>query len=125
MARTGNFSHSCLYSILINSSGKTLKFGFLPPHGVQLAPDEEYPVFGDIRDVVGRSDRAGYRNQQALARALDRQDIVILQTPNPILMNLTTHLPRMLQLSGAGNTLSTVSPCWDVSGSESDDDIAA
>jgi hypothetical protein len=114
--RQGRFDKSCHYSTLRNTSGVAKTFGFLPPHGVKLDVDEEYSVFGDIRSTVGRGDPAtDRRHHQALVDALDRQDILILSTPSPVLLDATDDVPQILSLDNG--TLSAVDPCWDTSDS--------
>lgn len=101
---------SCLYSTVKNTSGVSRTFGFLPPHGVNLNPSEEYTVFGSILTcMVKRQD------QIAFAAAIDRGDITIINTPNPILLDTGNGTTKMLQLHN--NTLSAVNPCWDTSDS--------
>jgi hypothetical protein len=105
---------SCLYSTVKNTSGSSKIFGFLPPHGRTLATDEEFTVFGDVRQGLGGnrgSDRSvSRRDNAAFEAAIEAGDLEILHTPSPILQDLSTELPKMLQLSGG--TLTTVDPCW-------------
>lgn len=74
-----------LYSTVRNTSGRTKLFGFLPPHGVTLDNNEDYVVFGDIRNVVGSNQGVGggvrRREQTALEAAIDAGDLTIIQTP--------------------------------------------
>lgn len=116
--RTGHFDKSCLISTVQNKSGRTMKFGFLPPHGVELANNEEYTVFGNLLEAVGQGpDRATSRRQhQALAAALDRRDIIIISTPSPIMVDAHTGASKMLHLNSG--VLSAVNPCWNTSDSE-------
>jgi len=116
MSRTGHFDKNCLYSTIKNVSGKKMRFGFLPPHGVELANNQVFTVFGNIIEAVGRGDRVTDKRQyQALADALDRGDIEILTTPSPILQDATTGANKMLRLNNG--TLSAVDPCWRTSDS--------
>lgn len=103
----------CVYSTVKNTSGARKKFGFLPPHGRELAANEEFTVFGDIKVAVGsqRGGRAEARRDiTAFEAAIARGDIQIIQTPAPILQDQTTGESRMLQLDNG--TLSAVDPCW-------------
>ena len=43
---------NCLYSTVKNISGGSLKFGFLPPHGRELAAAGELTIFGNILDFL-------------------------------------------------------------------------
>ena len=105
---------SCLYSTVKNASGIVKIFGFLPPHGRTLAVDAEFTVFGDIRQGLGGnrgSDRSvSRRDNAAFEAAIESGDLEIMHTPSPILQDLSTELPKMLQLSAG--VLSTVDPCW-------------
>jgi hypothetical protein len=102
---------TCEYSTVKNTSGGRMKFGFLPPHGRELAANEEFTVFGSIYEAVVRMERVtSRRNIQALEAALDRGDLTILTTPAPILTNAQGH-PKMLTISD-DNLLTTTDPCW-------------
>lgn len=105
---------SCLYSTVKNVSGKTKKFGFLPPHGRELAANEEFTVFGDVRQSVfgnrGSERSVARRDIIAFEAAIARGDLEIVQTPSPILQDVTTLQARMLQVDNG--TLSAVDPCW-------------
>ncbi len=105
---------SCLYSTVKNISGVAKVFGFLPPHGRTLAIDEEFTVFGDIRQAMGGNrgtERSvARRDNAAFEHAIESGDLEILNTPSPILQDVSTELPKMLQLDSG--VLSTVDPCW-------------
>lgn len=105
---------SCLYSTVKNISGGTKKFGFLPPHGRELENNEEFTVFGDVRQQLGGnrgSERSvARRDNAAFEQAVNDGDLQILSTPTPILQDVTTEEPQMLELDNG--TLSTVDPCW-------------
>jgi hypothetical protein len=104
----------CLYSTVRNSSNQRQFFGFLPPHGIFLNPDEEYHVFGDIRESVVRDERAlAVRLQKSLENALDDGVMEILKTPAPILYDAeeSQQAPKMLVL--VGGQLAVVAPCWE------------
>ena len=51
------FDTSCLFSTVKNGTGGRRKFGFLPPHGRELDTDEEFTVWGDIREAIIGLDR--------------------------------------------------------------------
>lgn len=104
------FDMSCLYSTVKNTSGGRKKFGFLPPHGRELAANEEFTVFGNITDAVIRMERVtSRRNIQALEAALDRGDLEIVTTPAPILE--ADGVSKMLKLTDDLN-LTVTDPCW-------------
>lgn len=105
---------SCLYSTIKNISGVSKIFGFLPPHGRELANNEEFTVFGDVRQQLGGNmgtERSVQRRSNAaFEAAIESGDLEILQTPSPVLQDTVTGLPKMLLLTSG--SLSTVDPCW-------------
>lgn len=102
---------SCLYSTVKNQSGRRMIFGFLPPHSVALDNNEEFTVFGDVRQAIISGDRVtSRRNIMAFEAAVERGDLEIKQTPSPILRDTATHNPKMLNLTSG--TLSEIDPCW-------------
>ena len=109
---------TCLYSTVKNTSGVKKKFGFLPPHGRELAVDEEFTVFGDVRQAVIKDVErvTSRRHILSFEAAIERGDLEIIQTPSPILQDINDGNPRMLQLDNG--TLSDVDPCWHTSISE-------
>lgn len=105
---------SCLYSTVKNVSGVAKTFGFLPPHGRTLARDEEFTVFGDVRQSLG-GNQGGERSVQrrahaAFEAAVENGDLEILNTPSPVMQDTVTGQPKMLQLTSG--SLSAVDPCW-------------
>jgi hypothetical protein len=108
----GGINTNCMYSVFKNTSGVRKTFGFLPPHGRTLDPDEEMAIFGDaysmITQGIERSDAR--RKIMAFEAAKDRGDIDIVQQPNPILSDMVTQEPVMLSV--AGGVVSAGPPCW-------------
>ena len=103
---------TALYTTVRNISGTARRFGFLPPHGRRLDADEELTVFGNILDQVAGFDRVSERREQdALAKALDRGDLAIVHTPAPILQDQSNLDIQQLELDG--NTLTTSAPSWE------------
>lgn len=102
---------SALYSTVMNTSGGRKKFGFLPPHGRELAANEEYTVYGDIREAIIRFERTEARRVIiAFEQAIDRGDIRILHTPAPVLLDQTTGVSKMVNLNNGA--LGIVDPVW-------------
>lgn len=64
---TGNLSD--VQTIVRNVSGKTLKFGFLPPHGQSLANNATFTVSGDVWEYWPRSTQRRWR--KAFQSAID------------------------------------------------------
>lgn len=106
---------SCLYSTVKNTSGGRKKFGFLPPHGKELAADEEYTLFGDIKEAIIRFERTEARRSIiAFERALQRGDLEIINTPNPILEDMANPgSTKMLRL--LNGSLGVIDTCWNTS----------
>ena len=115
----------CLKSVVKNTSGYTRTFGFLPPHGVTLTADEEYEVFGNILDALGsgRSRYAQRRAHAAFQDAIDRGDIALVSTPNPILNDtVNTTSSKMINLTSG--SLAVAAPCWATTDAD-DSEVAA
>ena len=105
---------TCLYSTVKNISGGKLKFGFLPPHGRELAIAGEFTVFGNILDAVanGGSDRVTSRRSiLAFESAIDLGKLEIVNTPVPIMKDITLGGPFMITLDNG--TLGVDDPCWE------------
>jgi len=105
---------TCLYSTVKNISGGSMVFGFLPPHGRELANNEEYTVFGDIRALIGSNAGAEAsvrrRAQVALEAALDQGYIEILNTPSTIVYDATLEAPKMVKVDNGA--VAVADPCW-------------
>lgn len=105
---------SCLYSTVKNVSGSSKIFGFLPPHGRTLANNEEFTVFGDIRQNLGGNQGAERSVQRranaAFEAAVEAGDLEILHTASPIYQDNVTNLPKMIVVGNAA--IAVVDPCW-------------
>lgn len=110
------YDHSCLMSVLRNTSGVEMVFGFIPPHGKRLAAAEEISVFGNILEAINRGDRFGNRHMNALLDALDRGDITIVSTPAPVLFDETNQTSHIIGIDNGTVVISDM--CWEVSLSE-------
>ena len=96
--------------------------GFLPPHGRELANNEEFTVFGNILDAVAQynGDRVTSRRHiTAFATAISEGDIVIVHTPAPIFKDATSGAIKMARTNSG--TLGIADPCWANAGSVVDD----
>lgn len=103
----------CLFSTVRNNTAGRILFGFLPPHGRELAAGEEFTIFGNVVDMIAtrRGDRVSSRRDiQAFEAAISRGDLVIVHTPAPIFQDQTTHAIKMLRLNSG--SLGVVDPCW-------------
>jgi hypothetical protein len=103
---------TCLYSTVKNTSGRSMYFGFLPPHGKTLANDEEATVFGDIREAMFRKSQRKC-SYESLMTELDGDHLTIVLTPAPILWDDSLGHSKSLLLHNGALTLGLV--CWDVS----------
>lgn len=108
------YNTSCLYSTIKNTSGKSRIFGFIPPHGRTLAANEEYSIFGDIRNALGGNrgpERSvARRDMIAFEAAIASGDLQILETPSQIIVDSVTGDSKILGL--ASGVLSDIDPCW-------------
>ena len=66
---------------VINTSGATRHFGFLPPHGVSLDSDVEREFDGDLRSTLGggRGRHSRSREIAALDVACDAGDLCLVE----------------------------------------------
>jgi hypothetical protein len=94
-----------LLSTLKNTSGVEAPFGYIPPHGRRLAPNETITVFGNIVDRVARR---GERYVRALQRDLLSGAITIIATPSQVFDQ--GGAPKVI--SDTAGTLGTVDPSW-------------
>jgi hypothetical protein len=63
-----------------------------------------------LESVIRQERVTSRRHIQAFERAIDRGDIVIVNTPNPILQDIDDDSVKMLQLDTG--SLSAVDACW-------------
>ncbi len=100
-----------LYTRVRNNTGKTRVFGFLGDQGMRLSPNEVVTVRGDLRSTL-----AGHKRKfDGLSRALLAGDLVIEETPPPVLFDEVNETPHLLALRSG--ELGIVDPTWDESGS--------
>jgi len=102
---------NCLLTTVKNTSGGTKKFGFLPPHGKELANNEELTFIGDPYDGVNRGERVtSKRHFDALTASLEAEDLDIISTPTPVLYDETNDSSHILKIEGGA--LFAVDGCW-------------
>lgn len=70
---------------ITNNSGATRTFGFIPPHGVQLADGADVIVDGDLRTVLagGRNRYSRKTELYALTVMAESGDILVEELPDP------------------------------------------
>lgn len=112
---------SCFYTIVKNLSGVRRTFGFLPPHGRTLDPDQELAIFGNLLQSVGSIAGAEHsvrrRAQAALEASIENGDLEIVSTPSMILRDTQTGAVKTVKLTNGA--LVVDDPCWHDSVSES------
>lgn len=109
MAQTPNTD--VLFTRVRNATGATRVFGFLGDRGARLGANETFLQRGDPRDTLAKHKR----KFDGLQRALLAGDLVIEQTPSPVLWDPVLEQAQLLALSN--NVLGIVDPSWDESGS--------
>jgi hypothetical protein len=96
-------------------------FGFLPPHGRRLDVNEEFTVFGDIKQAIISFERTNARRsiiafEQALLTGL----IELINTPAIILEDNANPGAASRSLTLHNGTLGTTSVCWNTSTSNAE-----
>lgn len=109
------YDHSCLVTVVRNGSGATRRFSYLPPHGQELAADEELSVVGSLVEAV-RSGHGGARAVEDLLRDLDAGNLEIISTPAPIAYDATAAASKVIGIDSG--SLYLTDPCWLTSLSE-------
>lgn len=88
-----------LRTIVRNTSGKTRKFSFLPPHGRELADDEEFSIPGDLLSQI-----TSRRAREAFEDAVAAGEIQVRQTGAPIILDDDTGEPKQLVVASGAVT---------------------
>jgi len=102
---------TCLYTRVRNNSGVRKKYGFLPPHGHELAANAELLVLGDLRSRIANHPNARDRQNASFEAALGNNHITLIRTPEPIMYDVLTDATRMIKFSN--NSLVLDDPCWE------------
>jgi len=102
----------CLQSTVKNTSGGSLKFSFLPPHGRELANNAELTIDGHLIEAIRRTGGyvASQRHIAGLKAALAAGDIEIKSTPNPVFYDPTNVESKMLKIDAG--VLYAADGCW-------------
>ena len=95
---------TCLQTLLRNTSGVTKAFSFIPPHGKRLTAGEEISIDGDIWDRIKTK-----RQLDALKRAVEAGDIVIVDTPDERHYDETLDMVKVLGVDNGAVTVDD--PC--------------
>jgi hypothetical protein len=94
-----------LLSTLKNTSGVEGAFGYIPPHGRRLAPNETITVFGNIADQIAKK---GRRSVDSFTKDLENGDIALLSTPSAVFNQ--GGAPKVV--SDTAGTLGVADPSW-------------
>lgn len=90
-----------------NTSGGTKKFPFLPPHGVELADEEEVDIDGDLRTRL-----SGHKRKMAgLNAALLSGDLDIVFTPQQAFYDATADAIKTIRVDD--DVVEVVDATWD------------
>jgi len=112
---------SCLYTTVRNTAGVTKKFGFLPPHGRELAAGEEFTLAGSLVSAISRGEPVtDRRHYQAAEAALNNGDLEVIETPCVVLYDETLDNSKVLNLNNGSTAY--VSPTWDPDSASVDGD---
>jgi hypothetical protein len=113
---------SDLYTTVKNVSGGTRVFGFLGPHGRELANNATYTVAGDLVGQLGA--QRSQRKFQALERALLNGDLAIVKSPSVYLLSETDGVTRELAMDSESE-LGTTEPSYTGGGDFVEGDLNA
>jgi len=91
---------------VINLKASAATFGFIPPHGRRLGPNEQMTVAHDLFAHVANN----ARKRQSLQRAMDNGHFAVLRTPAVQLFDAVSGEVRQLRINNG--TLGTVDPCY-------------
>lgn len=103
------YETNCLYSIVENTSGATLKFGYLGEHGKSLANAGQHTQLGNIVDAISRKEK---RARDAFVRDVAAGRLAIVSTPAAVVYDDTQSASSILTADNGNMTLSP--PCWTV-----------
>lgn len=99
----------CLHTIVKNMTTSRMYFGFLPPHGVTLNVGAEYAVRGDLVNRIA-SAKDQDRSFPSFQDALDRTDIVIIQSPSQYFYDSVSDSVQALKVRN--RVVGVMEPCW-------------
>jgi len=102
----------CILTTVKNTSGASKRFSFLPPHGKEMASNEEYTFEGDLVSAVRRPGGfvASKRVIAGLTAALENGDLEVIKTPAPVFYDPTLDVTKMLKVDNG--LLLLADPCW-------------
>lgn len=98
--------YASLGTRIMNSSGRTMFFGFLGQRGVSLTSLQEYICGGNFITRISRDSRL----LASFVAALRRGDLDIVSTPAPHLYDETTDITQRLRINNG--TVGRRNPEW-------------
>jgi hypothetical protein len=105
------YDMACLKTVVKNTSGKTVFFAWVPPHGASLDNGDTVEIDGDILNAIGRSHRNAQRMVEAFISDLDNGYVAIVSKPNPILYDATAE--DTVQIAVDDSTVNVEAPGYE------------
>jgi hypothetical protein len=93
-------------TVIRNTSGSTRFFAFLPPHGAELAHNQDFSYPGDLFAVL--SGKGSRRDFDALAAEVNAGRIQVLQTP--VAVRFDTAAGRVRQVNINAGSVAVADP---------------
>jgi hypothetical protein len=105
-------STDCIKTTVVNTSGVTRRFSFLPPYGVELAPNATFTHIGTIYDWIDRGRRKmGHTiSMRDVEYALSQNWLAIQSTPATIVHDSMLASSHMLVVDNGSFKIQ--SPCY-------------
>jgi hypothetical protein len=99
----------CLYTFVKNMAATAMFYGFLPPHGKELAVGEEMMIGGDLTTRVAMAHDQD-RSFPAYEACLDDTELVIVRSPAVFLYDTSANVVQQLIMHN--RVLGVAEPCW-------------
>jgi hypothetical protein len=100
----------CLTTVVQNTSGVSMFFGFLGAHGATLPAGGQHNSVGDLVSRLMARPTRGVRDVYALDRALAAGTLAILSSPALHVYDAIESQTKIVTLSD--NVLDVQNPCW-------------
>lgn len=103
---------SCLKTVLVNTSGKRMRFPFIGAHGGILDNGQEYTADGDLYSVVmGPEIGVQHRRLASFISAVANGLIQVKSSPSPFFFDSTAQATKVIKVNN--NTVSAAAPCYE------------
>lgn len=100
-----------LQTTIANNTANTMSFGFVPPHGVLLAPYEQYSFVGPISALwTNPNGTVSKRKRDSVQAALLSGQLAIVSTPANVYNDATTGAVKINKLNNG--TFAEADPSW-------------